>query len=331
MSGPISYHGVVGHTSKVTLPSADLWYNNMNILRDPPASITTRKKDRVGMTSEVTQMIQESGDRLNDSILVYPRGINPFVGVSYNNFGNNGGQMVNGITRAPPVRNSQAFLPYRVVRDGAFRPPIRDLRTLYPISRLPRTWTSSFTQPGFIDFSKNALCLNDKRAVKTDEQVLKGQVYPTTTYKISMPIVEPFEVKYVIKNPTTISAYSGIKTMGRVTTEEYIPKKLHRHTPIHEVNTNISKNIYSHVIEPVQERQYVSNRPYTSGYTNIVAQNDTSNVNRDYKLKPTVNAGEFEGVPNIPSISREGISEINTERTKVLQKAFDLQQEHKFK
>ena len=58
----ISYHGIVGY-GKSTLPSVESWSTNMNILRDPPKSITTRKIDKVGETSEITQMIQESGDR----------------------------------------------------------------------------------------------------------------------------------------------------------------------------------------------------------------------------------------------------------------------------
>ena len=148
----ISYHGIVGY-GKSTLPSVESWSTNMNILRDPPKSITTRKIDKVGETSEITQMIQESGDRTCETIQVYARGVNPMVSVSYDNSSNNGGQNQYG----KATNGKQSFLPYRVMRDGAFRPPIRDQRDLLPLSRLPRVWTSSFTQPGFADFSKKSM------------------------------------------------------------------------------------------------------------------------------------------------------------------------------
>ena len=206
----ISYHGIVGY-GKSTLPSVESWSTNMNILRDPPKSITTRKIDKVGETSEITQMIQESGDRTCEAIQVYARGVNPMVSVSYDNSSNNGGQSQYG----KATNSKQSFLPYRVMRDGAFRPPIRDQRDLLPLSRLPRVWTSSFTQPGFADFSKKAmvpLSDEDTKGVKKSGQLLQACVRPTATYKIETPITEPFEVRYVIKNPLTIEANSGIKS-----------------------------------------------------------------------------------------------------------------------
>ena len=42
--------------AKCTLPSVEGWGTNMNIVRDPPKSIHTRRKDKVGDTSEITIM-----------------------------------------------------------------------------------------------------------------------------------------------------------------------------------------------------------------------------------------------------------------------------------
>lgn len=216
----ISYHGIVGYGSgKATLPSVETWGNNMNILRDPPRSITTRKIDKVGETSEITQMIEESGDRACEAINVYARGVNPMVAVSYDNYGNNGGQRkggrsTSGLSTSGENSGKQAFLPYRIMDKGAFRPPIRDQRELLPLSRLPRVWTSSFTQPGFADFSKKAVCPGtdeDTRGVKKPNQMLKACVRPTATYQIETPITETYEVRNVIKNPIMISGNSGKK------------------------------------------------------------------------------------------------------------------------
>ena len=95
-AGGLSYSGLVNH-GKITLPSVGSWGTNMNILRDPPKSITTRRIDRVGDTNYHTETIDDSGGRINEAIQVYARGVNPFVSVSYNNNGNNGGQQSGGM------------------------------------------------------------------------------------------------------------------------------------------------------------------------------------------------------------------------------------------
>ena len=218
----ISYHGVVGHTSRVTLPS----YESVNILRDPPKSIQTRKIDKVGETSEITQMIQESGDRSSEVIKIYARGINPMVAVSFDNNGNNGGQR-SGQSMAYS-NATQSFLPYRVMRAGAFRPPVRTQESLLPLSRQPRVWTSSFTQPGFADFSKRALYPSPDtvfRNVKAPEKIINTSVAPTATYSVQAPLVEPYEVRYVIKNPVKVYGDSGIASNRRVNGEMGDPVK----------------------------------------------------------------------------------------------------------
>lgn len=212
-----SYSGIVGFGSgKATLPSVETWGTNMNLLRDPPKAIFTRKIDKVGQTSNITQMIDDSGDRACEAINVYARGVNPMVAVSYDNYGNNGGQKSGNVARAGLNVNGgsakQAYLPYRIMNGGAFRPPIRDQRDLLPLSRLPRVWTSSFSQPGFADFSKKAMCPGgDYRQVKDSDQLLKACVRPTATYKLETPIKENYEVKNVIKNPIQVYGRSGIQ------------------------------------------------------------------------------------------------------------------------
>lgn len=217
----ISYSSIVGFGSgKSTLPSVETWGNNMNILRDPPKSLYTRKKDKVGETSDITSMIDASGDRACEAILVYARGKNPMVGISYDNYGNNGGQRSGNVNQVGFNVNGgsakQAYLPYRIMDKGAFRPPVRDQRNLLPLSRLPRTTTSSFSQPGFADFSKKAMCPGeDYRNVKKSDQMLKGCIRPTATYQIETPIAENYEVKYVIKNPIQVEGRSGIQPQAR--------------------------------------------------------------------------------------------------------------------
>jgi len=153
----ISYSALTNY-GKSSLPSVESWGTNMNILKDPPKAIYTRRIDKVGQTSDITTMIDDSENRACEAINVYSRGINPMVSVSYGNEGNNGGQgsgVANGgIGGMKLGGQSQAYLPYRVVNEGAFYAPIMTQTNLQPLSRQPRIWTTAFTQPGFVDFSK---------------------------------------------------------------------------------------------------------------------------------------------------------------------------------
>lgn len=221
-AGGVNYSCIVGR-GKVTLPSVESWGTNMNILRDPPKSITTRRVDKVGQTSSITEMIDESGDRACEGISVYARGVNPFVSVSYGNEGTNGGQVVGDIRNGS---RGQAKLPYTVIKDGAFRPPILLQEDLLPLSRMPRVWTSAFSKPGFTDFSKKMRTCGtaaDTKEVKT--QKLQGFVRPTATYRIEQPITEPFEFKYMIQPTIKNSVSSGIRTMNITQTDVQVPTK----------------------------------------------------------------------------------------------------------
>ena len=251
-AGGLSYHGIIGYKSNVTLPSVDGFGGTLNILRDPPKMIMTRKRDKVGETSSITQMQQESGDRACEAINVYARGVNPFVSVSYQNYGNNGGQRVNGFSNKRGGNGGQqAKKPYRLGPDGAFRPPIQPPQNLLPLSRLPRLTTSSFTQPGFADFSKKALCPQKgdlTKGVRKNKSMLRTCVRPTATYQIETPIRENFEVKYVIKNPTHITGHSGVRTMDLTQQHVGVPVKTVVEDPLH-ANANANPSSALHYVD----------------------------------------------------------------------------------
>jgi hypothetical protein len=282
-----SYSGIVGY-GKATLPSVEAGLGSMNILRDPPKSITTRRIDKVGQTSSITDMIDDSGNRACEAISLYARGVNPFVSVNYGNSGNifnNGSIVGNG---------GQAYLPYRVNRDGAFRPPIMRQEELMPLSRQNRIQTSAFSQPGFVDFSKKLMCgITEQRTVK--QNVLKACIRPTATYIIETPMVEPFEVKYVIKNPIKTEGRSGIRTMDntflnvqepsngidnkRIKIEGVSGVKLMNDKILE--NQNPSKEIDSN---PLHANVYVNR-----GTTGVNKYDDISNMDTDRFLQDNVN------------------------------------------
>lgn len=206
-----SYSGIVNY-GKNPLPSVEGWGTNMNILRDPPKAIITRRKDKVGDTSSITNMIGENGTRFNEAIQVFARGINPSVSVSYSNHGTGNGNMA-GMTTPIANGSRNASLPYKVIRDGAFYPPINRLANLQALSRTNRLVTCASTQPGFVDYSKKArVCGTAKQTREVKTTTLKACVRPTAKYIIHAPIKAPNDIKKYVNNKINVSANSGTGT-----------------------------------------------------------------------------------------------------------------------
>ncbi len=269
-AGGLSYSGLVNYGA-TTLPSVESWGTNMNILRDPPKSIMTRRINKVGETSSITEMIDDSGDRAAEAILVYPRGINPMVSVSYSNYGNNGGAgqagSLTGLNSAftrlsGATSNTQAFLPYRIMNGQSFRPPIQSPQDLMPLSRQPRVWTSQFTTPGFVDFSRKLRDQGDAsntREVKTE--MLKAFIRPTKFRQVENPIEQPNEVKYSIQKVMNLRGHSGTRTMDL--TEQYVLKP--------------TGGIYNNPLHA----DAVANKGFTTKYINNNGEFDTNKYIQD--------------------------------------------------
>ena len=152
----------------VTLPSVE----GVNILRDPPRSVTTRRITKVGQDDTLLNLQDGSGDRVAEAIKVYARGQNPMVEVAYSNNTNVSGQG----SIAGATRRAQASLPYKVMDGGAFRAPIVAPTSLLPLSRLPRTHTYAASNPQFVDFTKRLTCGTN---AKNTRDVTPGCVNPT--------------------------------------------------------------------------------------------------------------------------------------------------------
>lgn len=213
----LTYAGVIGSGSgKTTLGSVEAGLGSMKILRDPPKSGWTRRVDKVGQTSSLTEMSDESGDRINEAISVYARGINPFASVSYNNYGNNGGQQSGGIQIGGPP---SAKLPYTIMRDGAYRPPVLLQQDLLPLSRLPRSISSlsAEARPEMADFTRR---LRSCASAAQTKEVHTDILHPVAQANLSNPtskvdaLKAPFEVKYVVQPTVQKTAHSGMRPRG---------------------------------------------------------------------------------------------------------------------
>ena len=271
-----SYSGLINYGA-TTLPSVEGWSSNMNILRDPTRSITTRRIDKVGDTNDITKMIDGGGDRVCEAISTYTRGVNPMVSISYNNNGNNGGQNSSGFKSGG---QTQAYSSMAIMRDGEFRPPVLRQEELMPLSRQPRIWTTASTKPGFVDFSKKMrTCGTAQNTKEVKNRTLHAFVRPTAVYKVEKPISEPFEVKYVIQPTIKTSGSSGIRSMDHTTQNVLKPTK--------EVNRNM---VYAYAQSNVRNNQHhvdnitINTDPYTqdtnahSVYSNVGSNLNVTNI-----------------------------------------------------
>lgn len=168
-AGGLSYSGL-RTSAKATLPSVEMWGTNMNILKDPPKSIHTRRIDKVGQTQSVLNAQDQSGDRIAEAINVYARGVNPMVAVSFDNYSNNAGRS------SPFQNNKNVSLPYKVT---TFRPPIMRQEDLLPLSRLPRNWFYSYTNPSFPDVVQATQCNETGKSVH--DSIIHPQASSTKT------------------------------------------------------------------------------------------------------------------------------------------------------
>jgi hypothetical protein len=311
----VSYSGIRGHGSgKSTLPSVDSWSTNINIMKDPPKGIMTRRINKISDTNSLNEMIDESSDRACEVINTYARGVNPMVSVSYSGNGNAG--MRGNITSISSGK--QAYLPYRVMKDGAFVPPSFSQLNLMPLSRLPRLTTSVFTTPGFNDYSKKLL---EPQLAETTREVknslLKVCSQPTAVYNIggSYSAIETYEVKNFIQNPILVSANSGIRTRDLTKqlvitpTKEILNNAIHYFTDINlgssstvkysdnnKLSTtryihkdilqgNVPTNLYRNIEgKPINETANIDKNRYT--HEDILQGNVSTNLFRNIEGKP---------------------------------------------
>ena len=221
-----------------TLPSVESWGTNMNIIKDPPKSIFTRRINKVGSDNKLMNTIRAGSDRFAEYVQIYPRGVNPSVSVSYNNTG-----MTNGTNAMP---QAQAHPPYKTMDNGAFRFPAIEggLGYMLPLSRLNRVATSALTAKQNLQAAlANAKCDPPKKTVH--KNILKVQQKSAASRNIQAKKIENYKVKHVLSNPVSTFATSNLSAQqyinnNRLNTDKYINKNYQ----FNSANSNLSgKNI----------------------------------------------------------------------------------------
>lgn len=123
---------------------------SVHITKDPPKSYVTRKKEFVSEV-DVMHNFRAEPERFTENIQKYARGQNPHVSVSLSN-----------------GENAQAQNPYKVNRDGAFRPPLLTQEDTMPLSR--QKHSSYAVRPTFLapaEKQHNVEAKIDKQNIKT--------------------------------------------------------------------------------------------------------------------------------------------------------------------
>ena len=199
----MSYHGFgMPKLRSYTLSSPEL----SHILREPPKSIHTRKKERVDM-SDVTHMIRNDDSRINEGVSYLARSSNPHIDVMYNSSA--------GGSRTTTMPNIQSGSIYKVMKDGAFRPPEFRQEDLQALSRTRRPESAVSTNPGIRSGYNihNLESVIDKDEIKRSIDKTKINyinIRPTAVYKMDLP-KEIFTANAINKNVNHISASAGLR------------------------------------------------------------------------------------------------------------------------
>jgi hypothetical protein len=304
----LTYSGLSTY-GKATLPSVENWGANMYIVKDPHKSIHTRKIEKVSDTNFMLNEQADSADRVSECISVYARGVNPFVSVNYSNQGNNtqgGGSLVGNSLGS----GGQSYLPYRIMKDGAFRYPQKSKSELLALSRQARQTTSAFSQAGFADYTKKLMCPEEEyREIK--KEMIKTDIRPTATYNLGSS-VEHFDVKYVIKNPVKFDSHAGntgVRTRDLTMTDVKEPLK--------QINTN-HLNVFAETIKGSNFHTLSNDNSHFN--TNKYIQENPLNVQVDSRKTRNIQSTPIEEISTTKYIQENPLNvQVDSRKTRNIQ------------
>lgn len=246
-----------------TLPSVEGAFGSMKILRDPPKSRYTTYRPKVGDDNQMLELIATSGDRICETIQPFARGVNPMVSVSYSNFGNNGGQ-----TRGSS--GGEAYYPYRIMRDGAFRPPIVAPQDLLPLSRLPRNVTSCATNPTTRLVDLKMSCPTDLKQIR--EELVRTCAPPRAGFVIGAPAQAPRETGYSVLTPRCSAAQPNVSGRKRYDVRDNAkPERGIIDTPLYTAHQSLPSRTMSFRATPTEAPPVHDTIAHTAARTNLTA------------------------------------------------------------
>ena len=78
-----AFSNTILNSAKASLPTNESWFNSMNIVKDPPKSIHTKRKPKIDLVE--FRKYSDDPSRIDQSISKYTKGKNLMVPVQYNN------------------------------------------------------------------------------------------------------------------------------------------------------------------------------------------------------------------------------------------------------
>lgn len=283
-AGGISYSGITNH-GKVTLPSVEMGLGTMNVLKDPPKSIMTRRIQKVGENNDLLEDIYDSGDCISEAITHYARGVNPMIEVSFTNHGGN------GTGNGSFSNTQQAKLP-RTLDNYHFRPPSRLKDSSIAFSRMPRLWTTVNTSKDFPKYSRRIV--QEKTAEKTKEtkdSILKVKAKPSKVYIMQSSAVEPSNTKtHINKNVIKVQAQSGMRTIDK----QYLKVS----KPTGSTQEIIKGNISTNLSNPLRKNGKNNKQTYQNIKKTFVVKYNTQKTRAGDNINYIHN--DIEKNPNMP-------------------------------
>lgn len=284
----ISYSALTSY-GKATLPSVEVWNGNFDIVKDPPSGIHTRRIIKVGENNDLLDWNDDSGSRINEMINVYARGNNPMVTVQYSNHGNTGsglmgidggssGSTMNGLFTS----GGGGKLPYRIMDNGAFRPPILRQEDLLPLSRLPRTCTSVTSKRCRVDQTKRITPDTVEYFKQIHRNPMKVSAQSQRSFKKEGPQEPPSNINlYLNGRSLSINATSNVKKL-KDGGDHHIPTL---------DNSLLTSNVDHINQKRISQQKYLNTSiELSKNVPNYQAQT-TSNLN----IKPNTNVYELGG------------------------------------
>ena len=181
------------HNKALTLVDTGGWGSDNSIVKDPPKSIHTRRKEKVFDTNKVMEEISQNRELIEENIQVYARGVNPFVSVNYSNSDGTGVKYQNTI-----------------MKDGFFRPKVYLPEELEALSRQRRPVFSQNSNVNDTTKYYNHNRVNqDFRKSRLIKNTLEGHIRPTATFKMSHQSMPYYDHRHKIRNALNTCANSG--------------------------------------------------------------------------------------------------------------------------
>jgi hypothetical protein len=284
----ISYSALTSY-GKTTLPSVEVWNGNFDIVKDPPSGIHTRRIIKVGENNDMLDWNDDSGSRINEMINVYARGNNPMVSVQYSNHGNSGSGLmgIDGGTSGSTMSNITTAggggkLPYRIMNEGAFRPPILRQEDLLPLSRMPRSCTSVTSKRCRVDQTKRIEPDVVEYFKEIHKAPMKVSVESKRSFKKEGPQEPPSNIGLVVNSRMAVNnVNSNVKKLKDTNNQRIIPILENQlHVGLDQINQ-----------KRISQQKYLNTNVHLSkNIPNYTAQT-TSNLN----LRPNKNMYELGG------------------------------------